>query len=453
MPIVQPGQIDLRQFTPQTPGPNLGERLSHGIGEGMTGLINAMALQTRQDREEREFKSQEQLRASQTSGQDLENIKARDAAADTKRKLAAQARAGRMFNEFIGSGASQGALGTILATEKDPDAINAFLESVTKHTAQVNDEAMARKNAVDAQIAQSTSTAKISGITSESITAGNNAVITGAQASTATTQEGLQTRIMQAQLANIQSEIANRGKVTAATLDEQALKLWKGGNITAEDAWKHYGGTLPAGMDPMSRNEGKGMQQFRMTAKNAATMINVSNAEMDQLLAGGARISGKTAGALKLPADFGRYMIPSDQKELLATGSAMMSQYALMMTGKAMTDNEANRIALQVMPQVGDDDKVVASKQLRRWMIQSMAFDAAKGNRASSEIIGDVIKMAETKGMPPEFTRFLRKSQQDAMVQESKYAADPEGYKPPNVAGVEPANPYTGQRLVDDIAE
>lgn len=453
MPIVQPGQIDLRQFTPQAPGPSLGERITHGIGEGMQGLMAAMALQTRQDREEREFKSQEQLRASQTSGQDLQNIRERDAAKETKRKLEAQARAGRMFNEYIGSGSSQAAIGRILGPEKDPDAINAFIESVTKHTQQVNEDAVAREHAADAMVAQSTTTEKISKTKSDSSAAGSNAVIYGEQARTAAVQEDLQTQTMRAQLANIQSEIANRNKLTAFDLEDKAMKMWKLGNINLRDSFAHFGLPVPAGMDPDSRNEGRGMQQFRMTAKNAATMINVSNAEMDQLLAGGARISGKTAGALKLPADFGRYMIPSDQKELLATGSAMMSQYALMMTGKAMTDNEANRIALQVMPQVGDDDKVVASKQLRRWMIQSMAFDASKGNRPSSEIIGDVIKMAQAKSMPSEFLRFLQKSQIDAMAQEKAYTSDPEGWKPPVVADTNPANPYTGQRLVDDIAD
>lgn len=454
MPIVQPGQINLDQFTPQTPGPNLGERLSLGIGHGMQNLMEAMALQTRQEREEREAQSQIQLRASQTSGSDLENVKARNAIKDQQRVLEAKGRAGRMFNEYIGGGAKQESLGTILATEKDPDAINAFLDSVKSHTAQVNDQAVARKNAVDAMVAESTSTEQISKTKSDSARAGTDATISAAAAGQAVTQEGLQSDIMRANLANIQAETQRLQQQAQETklagIDEQAMKLYKTGMINARDSWARYGGTPPPGIDPDSKLEGKGLQAFRIQAKAAATNILVANQEMDELIGKGVQMTVKSTLLLKAPGNAGRSQIPGDQQRLLAAGAATMSQYALMMTGKAMTDNESERLSMQIIAQAGDSPETVRSKQVRREMILQITYDASKGNRPGSEIIGDVLRKAKADGMSDEFTNYLKQSQIKAIEMEQKYVKEPDTIQPSSItAGMQPGTPDTTQAFLN----
>jgi hypothetical protein len=60
MPIVQPGQISLPQFQPQTPGPNFGERLFGGVSSGIAGVLMAMQQQKENQYQEQQMAQQAQ---------------------------------------------------------------------------------------------------------------------------------------------------------------------------------------------------------------------------------------------------------------------------------------------------------------------------------------------------------------------------------------------------------
>jgi hypothetical protein len=60
MPIVQPGQISLPQFQPQTPGPNFGERLFGGVSNGIAGVLMAMQQQKENQYQEQQMAQQAQ---------------------------------------------------------------------------------------------------------------------------------------------------------------------------------------------------------------------------------------------------------------------------------------------------------------------------------------------------------------------------------------------------------
>ena len=98
MAIIQPGPINLQQFTPQTPGPNFGERLFGGISQGIGGVLAAMQQQ-------KENEMREQQMAQQAQYYSMLSQQAAAQAAQLAAQQAGQAQVGGAMQRALGVGA------------------------------------------------------------------------------------------------------------------------------------------------------------------------------------------------------------------------------------------------------------------------------------------------------------------------------------------------------------
>ena len=444
MAIIQPGPINLQQFTPQTPGPNFAERLFSGIGSGVQGVIAAMQERDKLEREKQEFESKQAYFKSLREGSALENQERRGRLDKEQRALQARGVALDGYQEWIGGGAKPEQRGKIATRfAKDPDAAQAYFDLLDKHSERERKDAEARTAKVEADVKAATQDEVIGGAEADLTTKQSNARV-----ATGTEKEQIAQPKAQLQYTKALAAKAIADAQAPTGPDESTIRVaieeWKSGAGPIGAVYKKYGIPLPEGTDPNKKYEPqtRGMAVWKAQQKQSAVAALQAHELITGLASQGVKISRGTALKEKVPLGMGRSMIPEAEQQMLDASGVFVSRYTQSVSGLAATDSEREFITRQVAPRTGD--KPDASKQkeiMRDGMVQTM-FDASQGaERPISDILGDVINAARAKGADVNTIRFFQASRAKALkLEKISLNATPDEDDSPIIADDQPSN-------------
>jgi hypothetical protein len=423
MPIVQPGQVNLQQFQPQTPGPNIWERLFSGVGSGVQGVIAAMQERDKLEREKQEFESKQAYFKTLDTGNKLDNEKKKGELRKEQRALESRGAGLDAYQQWIGGGGKQEGLGPIVARIKDPDAAQDFINRVTDHYKRENEAAIAAKNQADAEVAAATKEAEIGGKKAQA-----SKQQTDADVAAATQQDQIANAkaIRQANQVDAQTKIAaaNAPPGVDPNTINAATNMGRTFGLNIGDAFKGVGATLPPGIDPAAKGQQSGGMGAADKRRNevATTSAKAADMAINQLITSGVRlpklaplVSGKKLGNL---------FLSDEQQQLVQANKQFGQMYALFVTGQAASDPLLREINMTVTGIGGEKEGVLQQQAvMRQVVLQAMQSTYGQGKPASQTLL-EAAQNARDMGVDTRGVKFLQKSAMDATNAELKAARD-----------------------------
>jgi hypothetical protein len=441
MPIVQPGQVNLQQFQPQDPGPNLGERLFSGAGLAVAGIIKAMQESKRLELEKQEFESKQAYFKTINTGNEIDNEKKRVELADGKRKIKAKELGLNAYTQWVGGGGRFEDAGKITARISDPDASQDFIGRIKDHFDTLNQAALARGNTADAGVKEATT---------EDVIKGRKADATKSQVDANVALETEQAQIEQPKANLVYTKALGaeaNARVAAANAAPQGpdlravgamTQLWKAGGISRGDAAKAVGIELPAGLNPDEKapETGMGASDKRRNVV-AATNAGAADLAINELQKRGVKLNtfAPLASGLKLS-----NVLLSDEQQQLQQANKMFGQmYALFVTGQAASDPLLREINMTMTGGGGEKEGVLQQQAIMRQVVLQAMKDSYGTGKPASQTLSEAAKNAEDMGVNLNAVKFLQKHSMDAFNAELK--AEKDRAKSPIFAPLSAGNP------------
>jgi hypothetical protein len=418
------------QFPSVTPGQVINDPGIGGVlGSGIAGVVAAMQEREKLDRERQEFESKQAYFKTLDTGNQLDNETKKATLKKEARALEAKGAGLAKYQEWVGGGAKQEGLGSIIARINDPDTAQDFVDRVTKHRQQENDNAIAAKNATEAAKAAALLEDEIKGGKAQSAKQVSDAKVQ-------TETEGAQIRDAAAlsQLHQAQAQDAAAPAGVNPNVVNAATNMGRTFGLSIGDAFKGVGATLPAGIDPNAKGAagGAGMGAAdKRRGEIASISADAADRVINELEARGVKIHSFTP--LIQGRKLGNMVISEDEQQLIQANRQFGQMYALFVTGQAASDPLLREINNTIVPAGGDRPGVKQQKAIMRQVVVQAMKRAYGNGLPASQALMEAVEVAKGMGVKTDAVKFLQKSALDAAnaeVQAEKDAAKAPVYAP-----------------------
>lgn len=419
--------------------PGLGDTLSSSIA----GVLKAQQDREALEREKQEFQSKQAYFATLNEGNKLDNETKKRKLKDEERLLQARGAGLDAFSQWAGSGAKFEDMGKIVAGIKDPDTAQDFLARAKTHFDTMNQQAMARANAAQAEVAEQTKDEAIG-------KAETDAQTSASQARVAAGTEGAQITGANAQAreAVANAKAAEVALTTPAAPDPSqvnaALALWTRGKMTRKQAWGAMGLEVPQGLDPNEVAPEGGAGGLggadRRRGQVAYKSASDANANINAIEDSGTFIGPYTD--LIKGTKLGNMAIKESEQKLIQANRQFTQMYALFVTGQAASDPLLREIGSTMVGASNDKPGVREQKRRARQLFLTAMASAYGEGKTASEALATAVENGRALGLDAKRLDVLQKAQMRATNAEIQ--RDRERAKAPIVA---PSDQWTPQDI------